>query len=123
MTPTLFFKHAIGKSTFEEGFTVPRSFEEWIGAPDKGHKRFITLLFENLSISATLRRLNNDRGHVQIKYEGSDGVAFREWIKAVFNKSNSRNCGDYIEIHKIDYQTFQNRSSRRPDSGSIVRRG
>ena len=86
---------------------MQRSFEEWVGAPEKGQKRLITLLFENMSISATLRRLNNERGHVQIKYDDANGVAFREWMRVVFSKSNSQSCGNYIEIHKIDHQVFR----------------
>jgi len=107
MTTAPIFRHLIGKATLEEGFTVPRSLEKWIGAPEKGHKRLITLLFENSSVSATLRCLNNERGHVQIKYEGANGLSFREWMRTVFSKSISQGCGEYIEIQKIDYHTFR----------------
>ena len=100
-------KHVIGKSTLEEGFTVPRSFEEWIGSPEKGKKRFITLLFENGSVTATLRHLNNARGHVQVKYEDSQAVAFRGWMNKIFKKSIQQSCGEYVEIHKVDNQTFK----------------
>lgn len=107
MTDSQVFKHVIGKSSLEEGFTVSRAFEGWIGAPAKGDKRVITLLYGNSSISAILRRINNERGHVQIKYEGASGLGFREWLKTVFNKSASLPCGEYIEVHKIDLQTFR----------------
>jgi len=104
-TPIL--RHVIGKSTLEAGFTVPRSFEEWIGSPEKGKKRLVKLIFENGSISATLRHLNNARGHVQVKYEDAHGIAFREWMNTKFKKSIRQSCGEYIEIHKIDNQTFR----------------
>lgn len=107
MTTSHIFRHVIGKSTLEEGFTVPKAFEDWIGAPEKGGKRSITLLYENRSVSAILRCINNDRGHVQIKYEGVNGLEFRGWLKTVFNKSVSLSCGEYIEVQKIDLQTFR----------------
>ena len=107
MTATQIFRHVIGKSSLEEGITVPRALEEWIGSPEKGGKRVITLSYENVSISAILRRINNSRGHVQIKYEGTNGLEFRKWMKTIFNKSTSLSCGEYIEIQKIDNQTFR----------------
>lgn len=107
MATTQILKHAIGKSTFEEGFAVPRTYEDWIGAPAIGHKRSITLLFGNDCISATLRRLNNERGHVQVKYEGTSGIIFRTWLKAIFARSSSQGCGEYFELHRIDDNTFR----------------
>ena len=101
------FKHAIGKSTFEEGFSVPRSYEEWIGAPEKGQKCSITLLFEEKCILASLRRINNERGQVQVKYEGASGRKFREWLQAVFCRSTMEICGEYFELHMINAVTFR----------------
>lgn len=107
MVKPLILKHVIGKSTLEEGFTVPRAFEEWFDSPEKGKKRLITLVFENGSVTATLRHLNNARGHVQVKYEDAQAAGFREWMKNIFNKSLKQSCGEYIELHKVDNQTFK----------------
>ena len=66
----MLFKHFVGKSTLKEGLTISRDFEGWFESPEKGCKRQIKLIFDdNKEVFATLRRLNNAVGHVQIKYE------------------------------------------------------
>jgi hypothetical protein len=63
------FKHLIGKSTLKEGITIHKGFESLFESPDSGQKKEITLLYGNdQSVSVVLRRLNNIRKHVHIKY-------------------------------------------------------
>lgn len=101
------FRHAIGKSTLAEGITVPKALEDWINAPALGQKREITLVFDNLRVHATLRRLANARGHVQIKYENKQSLPFREWLGRVFAASHSGVQGEYFELERIEGDVFR----------------
>ena len=103
----LAFRHAIGKSTLTEGIAVPKSFECWVEAPEPGRKRKITLLFDDLHISATLRRLANARGHVQVKYENREGLRLREWLMTVFAASRDGLRGEYLELQRIEADVFR----------------
>jgi len=100
-------RHAVGKSTLAEGFAVPRGLEHWIQAPDAGHKRTIYLLFNELRVPATLRRLANARGHVQIKYENADGRPFRDWLARNFRSSALGLDGEYMELSRICESEFR----------------
>lgn len=104
--PTV-LRHAIGKTTFKEGFAIPRDFEEWISAPGKGCKREIRLMFDDQTISATLRRIDNEQGSVQVKYDNSEGKPFRAWLETIFTESLSGTYGDYFELSKISEDVFQ----------------
>ena len=54
-------------------------------APSSGEKRaIITLLFDQGQVIASLRRIANARGHVQINDETREALPFREWLKTVF---------------------------------------
>jgi len=103
----LVMKHVVGKSTLKEGFAVPRDFELWIGATDKGCKRDIFLEVDGQSILATLRRVNNEQGSVQVKYENSAGEIFRNWLTMLFYSNDSSYTGGFIEIHRIGSDKFQ----------------
>jgi len=94
-------KHVIGKSTLTEGIAIPRSLESWVNAPELGCKRDIILHFNGVRTIATLRRIANARGNVQIKYEGTKGIAFRQWLAAIFVATSSGMSGEYIEIDKF----------------------
>ena len=100
------FKHAIGKSTFEEGFTIPKELWQWIGVTKKGKKKSIVLLFDEKQINATLRRVNNKYGHVQVKYENFAGEEFRRWLLKTFKASLETQCGEYFELKKIDSDKY-----------------
>lgn len=101
------FRHVVGKSTLTEGVAVPKNLEAWIRAPAAGEKREITLLFELNATKATLRRIANARGHVQIKYETMDAFAFREWLKTVFASTVSGMEGEYLELVRVEGDTFR----------------
>lgn len=91
-------RHAVGKSTFREGFAVPREFEEMMNSPKRGCSRRILLSFDGQSVPATLRRIGNERGSVQVKYEGKEGEPFRLWLAAVFSATLGGSSGEYFEL-------------------------
>jgi hypothetical protein len=101
------FRYAVNKSTLTEGITVPKALEGWIDAPALGQKRQITLIFGETQVHATLRRLNNARGHVQIKYENKEGLLFRQWLARVFAASQTRMKGEYVEFERLRSDVFR----------------
>jgi hypothetical protein len=101
------FRHAVSKSTLTEGITVPKALESWIEAPALGQKRQITLVFGDTRVRATLRRLDNARGHVQIKYENKEGLPFRQWLARVFAASQTRIKGEYLEFERMRGDVFK----------------
>lgn len=101
------FRHIVGKSTLSEGIAVPKELEDWIRAPDAGEKREINLIFDKGQIKATLRRIANSRGHVQIKYESRAGIAFRDWLREVFNATQAGAVGEYLELARVEGDTFR----------------
>jgi hypothetical protein len=100
-------RHTIGKSTLTEGLAVPKSLESWVDAPERGRKRVLTLLFGDQSFKATLRRIANARGHVQIKYENKEGRPFRRWLASLFTPTEDGMGGEYIELHKVGGDTYR----------------
>jgi hypothetical protein len=99
-------RHAVGKSTFKDGFVVPRDFEQWIGAPARGSKREIRLVFGRESIPATLRRIKNEKGSVQVRYGNKGGGAFRAWLTKVFAATLAGARDEFFEIRKTQEDTF-----------------
>jgi hypothetical protein len=100
-------RHTISKSTLSEGLAVPKSLESWVDAPSRGQKRELTLLFDEQRAKATLRRIANARGHVQIKYENKRGLPFRQWLASLFTPTEDGMEGEYIELHKIGDDTYR----------------
>lgn len=100
-------RHTIGKSTLSEGISVPKSFEKWVNAPSRGQKRTLTIFFDDKHITATLRRIANNRGHVQIKYENKEGEPFREWLASIFKPAADGMTGEYIELQKVDDDKYK----------------
>lgn len=100
-------KHVVGKSTLTEGVAVPRSLEDWVNAPEIGCKRDIILHFNGARTIATLRRIANARGNVQIKYEGAKCIAFRQWLATMFTATSSGLTGEYIEIEQVGTDEYR----------------
>ncbi|MFA6470469.1 MAG: BglII/BstYI family type II restriction endonuclease [Candidatus Latescibacterota bacterium] len=100
-------RHVVRKSTFKEGFAIPKDFEEWISAPNKGCKREICLIFDGYRIPATLRRIDNEQMSVQVKYENNTGQPFRYWLASIFNASLSGCIGEYFEVSRRSDTEFQ----------------
>jgi hypothetical protein len=103
-------RHAVGKSTLKEGFTIPHSFEDWFEAPAAGQKRMISLSFDGQHVPATLRRLANARGHVQVKYENAAGRPFRNWLTKHFRSAAGGLVGEYIEISRVSESAYRIRA-------------
>ena len=103
-------RHAVGKSTIQEGFTVPRNLENWLNAPAAGQKRTVVLHFDEHTAPATLRRLANARGHVQVKYENEAGRPFREWLTRHFELPTDASRGDFIELSRISADEYRVRA-------------
>lgn len=101
------FRHIIGRSTLAEGMAVPKALEEWFCAPVAGEKREITLLFEGGEVKATLRRIANARGNVQIKYESLAAHIFREWLRKTFFATENGMEGEYLELVRVNGDVFQ----------------
>jgi hypothetical protein len=105
----MIFKHLVGKSTLKEGLTISRDFEGWFESPEKGCKRQIKLIFEDdREVFATLRRLNNAVGHVQIKYETKRQNDFREWLNEKFKcLKDDKIRNGLLEFHKISQDIYK----------------
>jgi len=116
-------RHAVGKSTFAEGLTVPKLLEEWIRAPDPGGKRQIKLIYDQGEVTAALRRLANARGHVQIKYQNKEAAPFRRWLTSVFCATATGMEGEYLELVRVRGDTFRVNAfpiSRQSPDGLVV---
>lgn len=100
-------KHVVGKSTLNEGFAVPRGFEDWVGAPDRGCRREISLAFDGHRIIAALRRIDNEQSSVQVKYENKAGEPFRNWLATVFAVSTADSTGGFFEVRRVGTDAFE----------------
>ncbi|MFA5368045.1 MAG: BglII/BstYI family type II restriction endonuclease [Dehalococcoidia bacterium] len=105
----MIFRHVVGKSTLTEGLTVHREFESLFESPEPGQKRDIILLFgAGQSATVTLRKLNNARHHVQLKYEKKSQLPFLNWLNDVFKETRSGNVtGEILEFKKIERDVFE----------------
>lgn len=102
------FKHLVGKSTLKEGITIHKNFESFFESPDSGHKNDITLLYSNnQSVQVVLRRLNNVRKHVQIKYTNKTQASFIDWLNEMFVETRKGTIGEFLEIEKISPDVFK----------------
>lgn len=101
------FKHLIGKSTLKEGITIHKAFESFFDSPDSGQKREIKLLYgNNQSTTITLRRLNNIRQHVHIKYTNKLHTSFVNWLKEIFVTTRNGTIGEFLEFQKAAPDTY-----------------
>lgn len=102
------FKHLVGKSTLKEGITIHKNFEAFFESPASGQKREMTLIYDdNKSCKVVLRRLNNIRNHVQIKYTKKTHLSFLNWLNDVFTETRKGIIGEFIEFHKISQDVFR----------------
>jgi hypothetical protein len=101
-------KHLVGKSTLKEGITIHRGFESFFESPDYGQKKDIMLLYgNNQSVQVALRRLNNARGHVQIRYTNKTHSSLVGWLNEVFVETRKGMIGEFLEIEKISSSVFR----------------
>ena len=102
------FKHLVGKSTLKEGITIHKNFESFFESPDLGQKRDITLVYaNNQSVQVVLRRLNNVRKHVQIKYANKTQTSFVDWLNDIFAETRKGTVGEFLEVEKISSDVFK----------------
>jgi hypothetical protein len=102
------FKHLIGKSTLKEGITIHKHFESFFESPDAGQKREITFIYGNeQSAIVVLRRLENIRKHVQIKYTNKTQGPFVEWLNEVFVETKKGSIGEFLEFKKVGSDVFK----------------
>jgi hypothetical protein len=93
------FKHLIGKSTLKEGITIHKNFEIFFESPDPGKKKEITLLYaDEKSANVTLRRLDNVRELVHIKYTNKTHTPFVDWLNTAFAATRKGSHGEFIEF-------------------------
>jgi hypothetical protein len=94
------FKHKVGKSTFEYGFTIPKTVYDAVKPPAKGEKRTVKLHFLGSVTDVELKTLNNAVGHCQVRYEAKKHLKFRELLKTVFIRTleSEGKREDYLEI-------------------------
>ncbi|HQU30022.1 MAG: hypothetical protein HRU72_00250 [Planctomycetia bacterium] len=102
------FKHLVGKSTLKEGITIHRNYESFFESPKVGDKKEITLIFGDYqNTRVTLRKLNNIRQHVQIKYTTKSHVQFINWLNDIFKATKSGRVGEFLEFEKISTDVYQ----------------
>ena len=105
---TMTFKHLIGKSTLKEGITIHKNFEGFFDSPEAGQKKEITLLYgDDQSVTVVLRRLENVRKHVQIKYTNKTHTPFVDWLNEVFAETKKGSIGEFIEFQKVADDIFK----------------
>jgi hypothetical protein len=102
------FKHLIGKSTLKEGITIHKDFESFFDSPVLGEKKEITLFYGyDQSITVVLRRLDNVRKHVQIKYTNKTHAPFVGWLNEVFAETKKGSIGEFLEFQKLAPDVFR----------------
>lgn len=101
------FRHLVGRSTLAQGITIRRDFETAFSAPAAGQAREITLVFDEQSARVTLRRLANESGTVQIRYEGRRSESLRNWLRTTFSESPHGPMGDVLELHRTDHDVYR----------------
>jgi len=102
------FKHLVGKSTLAEGVTIHKHFEPFFDSPQVGTSKEITLLFGHQeSTRVTLRRLNNLRQHVQIKYATKANIGLLNWLNEVFKATKAGRIGEFLEFKKVSPDVYQ----------------
>jgi len=112
------FKHLVGKSTLTQGIAIRRDYEEWFDAPGRGECREITLLFGSHEIAVTLRRLDNENGSVQIRYESKRHAALRAWLHTVFAPflAGESPYPGLLELRKVDSDNYRLEPLRAEDA-------
>src|SRR5436309_15029095 len=82
------FLHPVGQSTVRQGITVPQAVQVgWLAGIRSCQGVPVTIVFGNgESVVATLRRLNNARGHLQFRYETRSQSALRDYLKKLFGE-------------------------------------
>jgi hypothetical protein len=88
LSSTVSFLHAVGQSSLRQGLAVPVMAQVgWLKEIPKGKNVAVTIVCGNgVSVPASLRRLNNARGHLQFRYESRQQAALRDYLNQAFGK-------------------------------------
>jgi hypothetical protein len=99
------FLHPVGASTFKYGVTVPIEAQtERMHAIAKGRKVPVTIVFgKEEPVVAEIRRLNNQPGHLQFRYENRAQERLRQYLLERFV---NQACGSLLEVDEILPFTF-----------------
>ena len=89
------FLHRVGKATLCQGISVPVMAQKgWLLSIPKGGCQPVRIDFgESSTVTATLRRINNARGHLQFRYEGKDQAPLRDYLTCKFGAAKPRDWG------------------------------
>lgn len=103
---TVTFLHAVGQSTIRQGMTVPVIAQiAWLSEIQKGHVVPVTIIFgRGKSVSATLRRINNARGHLQFRYESKKQAALRDYLAKLFGSTEHAN--GVLRVSELEPHVF-----------------
>lgn len=99
------FLHPVGASTFKYGVTIPVEAQtERMCAIEKGGKVLVSILFGTEEpVMAEIRRLNNNPGHLQFRYENKSQERLRRYLSGIFGSTEK---GSLLEIEEIIPFTF-----------------
>lgn len=100
------FLHAVGQSTIRQGIAVPVIAQiAWLAQIEKGQAIPVTIRFgERQSVLATLRRINNARGHLQFRYETKKQAALRNYLGRVFRGTKKSN--GVLRVSELEPRVF-----------------
>lgn len=84
-----------------------RDYEAWFDAPARAESREVTLLFASQAVTATLRRLDNESGSVQMRYQSQRQRALREWLNGEFGPSSAGGLGQVLEFDKVERDVYR----------------
>ena len=104
---TVTFLHAVGQSTIRQGMTVPVIAQiGWLSQIQKGHAIPVTIAFGGAEwVSATLRRINNARGHLQFRYESKKQAALRDYLTKIFGITGHAN--GVLRVSELEPHVFR----------------
>ena len=78
------FIHRIGKSTINQGITVPVDCQaSWMVDIPKGQSVRAAFHIEGMQFRVDLRRINNEGGHLQFRYERKEHESLREYFSGL----------------------------------------
>lgn len=106
MSDLLKFLHPVGPSTFKYGITIPIAAQtERYLAIGKGQKMAVTLFCDTLApVTAEIRRLNNQPGHLQFRYENKNLEPLRRYLHETFSAHIK---GNLLEVEEVAPLTFR----------------
>ncbi len=101
------FLHRIGKSTLNQGITVPIDCQDqWMLKISKGQCVSVVMRFESEELDVDLRRINNVKGHLQFRYERQEHQPLRDYFMRLSKTYQPKNAC-VVEIRETRRGAFQ----------------